>query len=141
VIRPNNPAIDIEALHAKVQATADALRASGIVERRRVEARSILDRCRAANAYADRASAFTQPETRLPRRLRVLERFGSAPGILLLRIYNLALRRARDANTATTQAIRELAEAGIATSQRLAELELELARLRALIEETKKSEP
>ena len=128
MIRPNNPAIDVEALRAKVRAKASTLRDSGIVERRRHEPASLPARYRAAMAYLDRADDFGYPEARLPHRLKVIERISPRGAVAILRIYNFIFRRARDASAAQTQALRELAEAGAATAQRLAALEQELAR-------------
>lgn len=128
MILPNNPAIDFEALRAKVRATASALRESGIVERRRREPASLPARYRAATAYLDRADDFGYPETRLPHRLKVIERMSPRGAIAILRMYNFMFRRARDASAAQTQALRELAEAGAETARRLAALEKKLAR-------------
>lgn len=141
MIRPNNPAIDVDKLRAKVRSKAEALRSSRILEKRRREPRSISARYHAAAAYLARAYQFTYPETRLPKKMRLLNWFGVRPAVLLLRAYNFALRPAREASAAQGEALRELLEAGRATSQRVAELELEIARLREALEQHKRSGP
>lgn len=134
MIRPNNPAVDVEALRAKVQARADSLRASGVVEERRRNPRSLAERYRAALSYVYRASHFAYPETQLPQRVKILRRFGPMPAQLALRAYNFVFRRAREASAAQSEALRELAEAGLETTRRLAELEMQIALLRDAVE-------
>lgn len=135
MIRPNNPAIDFEALRAKVCARADALRARQRAreDENETATQALLPYYRAADAYLDRAEDLNFPLARLPGRLQALKRFGPVP-YAILRLYNYAFRKARDASTAQTEALREMTRAGVATSRRLALLEGEIARLRDLIE-------
>jgi len=131
VIRSNNPAIDFEALRARVRATADRVRAASAGEQRRRDPDSLFASYRAANAYLDRADDFAYPQTRVPRRIAVLlQRFGRRPERVLLHFYNLALRPAREASAAQVSATRELVKAGHAMAKRLRELEQQLDELR-----------
>ena len=131
MIRPNNPAIDFETLRARVQAKAELLRASAANGRMNPQSDAIRSAYRAAAAYVDRAEDFAYPQTRVPRRLAVLlGRFGSRPERILLHLYNLALRPAREASAAQSSALRELVKAGVATAHRLATLERQIAELR-----------
>ncbi|MGH7660405.1 MAG: hypothetical protein ACRENA_05760 [Vulcanimicrobiaceae bacterium] len=141
MIRSNNPAIDFETLRVKVHAKASTLRESGVVERRRSEPVSLPARYRAVTAYLDRADDFGYPEARLPHRLKVVERVSPRGAVAILRLYNFIFRRARDASAAQTQALRELAEAGAVTAQRLAVLDQQMARLRDAVERLQGREP
>lgn len=136
MIRPNNPAIDFDTLREKVRVTAERLRADGARERQKQDPGSLRGAYRAATGYLDRADDFAYPQTRAPRRISaLLKRFGPQPERILLHLYNVAFRPAREASAAQSAAIRELVKAGIATTKRLAELERKLAKLSADLQE------
>lgn len=135
MIRPNNPAIDFEALRAKVRARAETLRSGkhAPTDEDKTATQALLPYYRASEAYLDRVESLNFPLTRLPGRLGALKRLGPAPRFLL-RVYNYAFRKTREAVAAQALALREVTQGGAATSRRLAQVEAELARLREMLE-------
>ena len=126
--------MDFEGLRARVRARADALRSKKGAPRADATAtQSLLPDYRAADAYLDRVENLNFPLTRIPGKLAALRRFGPVPRFLL-RVYNYAFRKTREATTAQALALRELTRAGGATARRLSEVESELARLRDMLE-------
>lgn len=140
MIRPNNPAIDVEDLRRKVSLISEKLRSNRALDRRfsrdGVTARraDLRGYYRAANGYLDRAEDFAYPQSRLPHRLAMLERVSPKAALLVLRAYNFALRPVREASVAQTRAIRELTFAGIASMELLLQLEKKISELQEALE-------
>lgn len=138
ILRANNQEIDFDRLDERVRAVASRLRDLKIVEEKRrqradesaVSPELALARFRAVNAILDRAEDLNQPKQQLPRRLATLRRFGPRPARFLMRAFNYVFRNQRDVNESQIQAMRELNQATLIATRRVAELEAELERLR-----------
>lgn len=148
MIRANNPAIDVDALRARIGATAARLRESGIEERRDGATASDSDSTRAlllhyrnVSALLDRAEDFNYPLVRVPQRLAKLRFVADRPARFMLKLFNYVFRRQRNVSAAQTQAVRELAEVSATSTRRLLQLEREVERLRKIVEQQRSGSP
>jgi hypothetical protein len=116
MIRPNNPAVNVDELMVKVRAQAEQLRKGTVIDDARDRRRSSsggrllssLDRHEAINSLLDIAEQRNRPRTQVPQRLARMRGLGERPTRFMLRVFNYFFRQQREVDAAQTHAMREM---------------------------------